>query len=86
MTSLRLRRDRRPPERRQIDAAECAAGHEGQHRQPKPQTTRHRILGILTRPEAQSISSTRRACIGRTPRHESPHESRALIVPCRTRT
>ena len=38
--ALRLRGDRRPAERRQVDAAERVARPEGQHRQPKPQTTR----------------------------------------------
>ena len=49
-TSRRIRRHSRPPERREIHAAERAAGNQAGHRGAEPQTTRTSIQGVLTLP------------------------------------
>ena len=54
--SLRPRRDRRPAQRRQVDAAE-RAGRRRRSASPRarPQTTRHRITGVRTEPGAVRV-------------------------------
>ena len=76
----RLRGAGRPAQRRQVDAAQCAGGREARIVTSRPQTTRHRVLGIANRPGVQiAFVDTPGLHQGRAarpqPRHE-PHRRR----------
>ena len=68
--SLRLRRDRRPAECRQVDAAQsCSSAQSVSITSKKAQTTRHRVTGIVTTDESQIVFVD-------TPGFQTKHRSR----------
>jgi len=56
---------RGPAECRQIDLGECLGGAKVSIVTAKPQTTRHRILGVVNRPRLNWCWSIRRVCMNR---------------------
>jgi hypothetical protein len=58
----RLRRAGRPSQCRQVDTLNVLVGEKVSIVTSRPQTTRHRVLGVLNRPGCSWPSSTRRVC------------------------